>query len=300
MPISRARLLFVIVAAAVIALTAAAPAGAAKRAVSAYAGLGTWIDIYDKPAFDRPIETVAAIAARGVRTIYLETSNYRQTTAILRPAATGRLIEAAHAAGIEVVSWYLPSFRKISRDLTRSLTAIRFRTAGGEAFDGFALDIESPLVAPAELRTTRLLTLSRMLREKAPKSYTLGAIIPSPRGMQLSPTYWPGFPYADLGRIYDVFLPMSYFTYRVEGGSAVRAYTAKSISIIRDETGRPGIPIHMIGGVADGTSAVEAGGFMQAIARCKPLGYSLYDYHTTSAAAWAKLASIPAASGACR
>ena len=56
----------------------------------------------------------------------------------------------------------------------------------------------------------------------------------------------------------------------------------------------------MIGGVGDGTSAAEAAGFMAAIARCRPLGYSLYDYFTTSGPAWTKLANVPAVSGACR
>ena len=293
-------MLLTVVAAAALALAAAPPGAAAKRDIRPYAGLGTWIDIYDKSAFNRPVETVSAVAAKGVRTIYLETSNYRQTSAILRPVATGKLIEAAHATGLEVIAWYLPSFRNISRDRARSLAAIGFRTNGGQAFDGFALDIEASVVASASLRTTRLLSLSRMIRNAAPKGYALGAIIPSPRGMQLSPTYWPGFPYRELGAVYDVMLPMSYFTYRVEGMGAVRAYTAKSITIIRKETGRSGIPIHMIGGVADGTSAAEAAGFMAAIARCRPLGYSLYDYFTTSGPAWTKLANVPAVSGACR
>ena len=124
-----------------------------------------------------------------------------------------------------------------------------------------------------------------MIRNAAPNGYALGAIIPSPRGMQLSPTYWPASP-PSARAVYDVMLPMSYFTYRVEGMGAVRAFTAKSITIIRQETGRSGIPIHMIGGVGDGTSAAEAAGFMAAIARCRPLGYSLYDYFTTSGPAW--------------
>jgi hypothetical protein len=295
MPAGRRALLVVAAAVALLLIPASPGAGS----IAPYKGLGTWIDIYDKRAFSQPAATVTAIAAKGVKTIYLETSNYRQATAILRPAATGRLIEAAHAAGLEVVAWYLPSFTKVSRDLARSLAAIRYRSPGGQKFDGFALDIESPAVASAALRTTRLLTLSRMIRERSPAGDSLGAIIPSPRGMELSPTYWPGFPYAQLSGIYDVMLPMSYFTYRVEGAAAVRAYTEKSIAIIRRETGKRRYPIHMIGGVADGTSRAEAEGFMKAIATCRPFGYSLYDYYTTGSGAWAELAAVPAVSGAC-
>lgn len=287
----------VLVALATAVLGSTASAG--QRKIAPYAGLGTWIDIFDKPAFQQPKKVVAAVAARGVKTIYLETSNYSQDTTIVRPAATGALLEAAHAAGLDVVAWYLPSFTKTKRDLARSLAAVNFRSAKGQTFDSFALDIESALVASPSVRNARLLTVSRQIREAVGGKYALGAIIPSPRGMQLSPTYWPGFPYASLAGIYDVILPMSYYTYRVEGGSAVRKYTARSIAIIRAETGRPGIPIHMIGGVASSTSTAEARGFMKAIAACQPYGYSLYDYYTTSNATWSALGSPPAASGTC-
>ena len=96
-----------------------------------------------------------------------------------------------------------------------------------------------PSYSSSALRNTRLLTVSRGIRQAVGGTYPLGAIIPSPRGMQLSPTYWPAFPYAELAGIYDVILPMSYYTYRVEGGSPVRKYTMKSIAIIRAETGKP-------------------------------------------------------------
>ncbi len=152
--------------AAVVGMTLAmaSPAGAAQAKISPYKGFGTWIDIFDKPAFQKPKEVVAAIVARGVKTIYLETSNYSQDVAIVRPAATGKLLEAAHAAGLDVVAWYLPSFTRVKRDLSRSLAAIAFRSANGQAFDSFALDIESALVSSAALRNTRLLTVSRGIR----------------------------------------------------------------------------------------------------------------------------------------
>ena len=63
-------------------------------------------------------------------------------------------------------------------------------------------------------RSVRLLGLSSALRKAVGPDYPLGAIIPSPRGMQLRPDYWPRFPYEGLARTYDVFMPMGYFTYR--------------------------------------------------------------------------------------
>ncbi len=59
------------------------------------------------------------------------------------PATVARFITAAHAAGIRVVAWYLPTFGRPRAGQSRALAAIRFRSSGGDAFDAFALDIES-------------------------------------------------------------------------------------------------------------------------------------------------------------
>ncbi len=280
--------------AALLLLTLPSAGHARRAAIDDYRGLGTWVDLYDPAQFADPEGTVAGMAARGVRTLYLETGNYKQRTDLFRPARLGRFIEAAHAAGIRVVAWYLPSFKNVARDLRRSLAAVEFRTAGGERFDSFALDIEASVVRSPARRSQRLLELSRRLRAEVGEAYPLGAIIPSPRGMQLVPSYWPGFPYAELGSIYDVFLPMTYFSYRVEGGSAVEDYIVRSMAIIREETGNALVPIHVIGGIGDRTSRREARGFMRAAIGCRALGWSVYDYSVTRNPTWAALTSPPA------
>ena len=45
--------------------------------LTAYQGMGVWVDIYD-PSWAHPREAVRRMAARGVRTLYLETSNYNR------------------------------------------------------------------------------------------------------------------------------------------------------------------------------------------------------------------------------
>ena len=113
--------------------------------------------------------------------------------------------------------------------------------------------------------------------------------------MELLPKYWPGFPYSDLYRVYDVFLPMAYFSYRARGIAPVARYVARSVAIIRGRTGDPDVPIHVIGGISARTGPAEASGFMQAVHGCRTLGFSLYDFYGTSGIAWRKLAA-PAAS----
>jgi hypothetical protein len=281
-----------LVVAAAAALLVAGTASGEQRDVSAYQGLGTWVDVYDDRVWRDPSRALAAMHARGVTTLFLETSNYRKVYALRQPGVVARIIDEGHALGLSVVAWYLPSFADLAKDTRRSLAAIRFRTPTGDAFDSFALDIEDPLVRPASLRTVRLLRLSRGLRRAAGPDYPLGAIIPSPRGMELLPRYWPGFPYRALRATYDVFLPMGYFTYRTRGFAAARDYTLRNVAIIRRKTGDPDVPIHAIGGVAGSSSGDQVRGFVAAVSGCNVLGAGLYDFLTTSAAQWQALAPV--------
>jgi hypothetical protein len=271
----------------VFVLAAAAPAAeGAKRDTSPYAGLGTWVDIFATTSWANPQRAVDEMAERGVRTLYLETGNYSQTVDLVRPEGLAAFVTAAHAAGLRVVAWYLPGLDNPRRDLRRALAAIRFRTATGERFDSFALDIEASLVRSVALRNRRLLQLSQQLRTAAGPSYPLGAIIPSAVGMSFHPRYWPAFPYLALARTYDVFLPMAYSTYRVHGSAATFGYVATSVAAIRAAVGDAGVQIHVIGGLSGGMGPAEAAGFLDAVAACAAAGYSLYEFPTTRLSAW--------------
>ena len=135
------------------------------------------------------------MAHHGVRTLYLETSNFNREVAIKWPGRERRFIRAAHAEGMQIVAWYLPGFLNVRRDFHRVMAAIRFTSGDGQRFDGFALDIESPAVHRPAVRTRRLVALSERIRSVVGPDYPLGAIIPTPLGMKKNPSYWPGFPY---------------------------------------------------------------------------------------------------------
>jgi hypothetical protein len=287
--------------AAVLAAVLVAPATGASvssRRPTAYAGLGTWLDIFATASWAHPQQEVSAMARIGVRTLYLQTGNYSQRADLVRPSALGRFVDAAHAAGLRVVAWYLPSFLYPAQDTRRALAAIRFRSPSGERFDAFALDIEASLVRHVPLRNQRLLRLSARLRAATGPGYALGAIIPSPVGMRRHPAYWPGFPYRQLAGYYSVFLPMAYATdAHVRGSNNTRAYDAADIRDIRTRTGNPHVPIHRIGGLAGTMGARETAGFMRAVADCAPLGYSLYEFPITSRTNWTALTSSRIARG---
>ena len=94
---------------------------------SVFGGLGTWVDIYDGPVFAAPARTGASIAARDVKTVWIETSNDRATADVMRPVQLGLLVEALHAQGVKVVAWYLPGHVNTALDVRRSLAMLSFR-----------------------------------------------------------------------------------------------------------------------------------------------------------------------------
>lgn len=267
-----------------------APAGRAS-ALEVYGGLGSWLDIFAGSSWAQSRSVVAVAKAHGVGTLYLQTSNYSGPEGIVRPAALGRFLDDAHASGLRVVAWYLPGFASPARDARRALAAIRFHSASGQRFDGFALDIEASVVPNVSLRNARLLALARLLRRSTPASFPLGAIIPSPVGMHRRPRYWPGFPYRGLAQSFDAFLPMAYFSYHAHTRGAVYAYARDVVAEIRAKTGDPDELIHVIGGIATGLSPAVMTGFVTAVSDCGAQGISLYAFPQTSAREWTDLAA---------
>lgn len=271
-----------------------ASAAAGSASITAYRGLGTWVDMYDSRAWDDPAAAVKDMASHGVRTLYIETANYHnpQAASIFKPAAMSAFIQQCHALKIKIVAWYLPGFKDLDKDYKRSMAAIEYRTPDGQKFDSFALDIEDSHVKPASTRSARLKTLSAKIRKAVGKAYPLGGIIPSPAGMKINSSYWPDFPYKDVAAVYDVIVAMGYYTYHGDGYAHAYNETRENVRIVREQTGRPTIPIHVIAGVGDKSSGSETRAYVRALRETGCLGGSMYDWSTTSAADWRPLASV--------
>jgi hypothetical protein len=283
--LGRAAGLALLLAFVAVALTPASGPAVRKAVRNIYGGVGAWVDIFDDRGWADPEGTVLALRQYGVRTLYLQTCNYRCKEDIHRPTTLSRRIEAAHTAGIYVVAWYLPGLEDMGLDTRRSLAALSFRTPGGHSFDGFALDIEARLVSPVGKRNHRVVQLSQTIRQAAGGRYPLGAITP--------PWFyeWGGpFPYAALNGIYDVFVPMIYFGGRGSGVKSARVNTARNIQEIRQGTGSRKTPVHAIAGIADQLNAREVSAFVRTAQRRHALGVSLYDHFTSGPEDWEKLA----------
>ncbi|HWL65187.1 MAG TPA: hypothetical protein VNP73_04350 [Actinomycetota bacterium] len=264
-----------------------APAGPEPKTeaprLAAYRGLGSWIDIFNTWVWDHPWATVSKMHDRGVETIYLQTATHGSTNPVVHPKVTKQFLLAAHRHDMRVVGWYVPSFARPGRDYRRSLFGLRFG-AKKHGFDSFALDIEATNVDNIHKRNVRLLWMAKRLRRAAAPGYPLGAIIPDSHSL-----YWPDFPYKRVASIFDVMVPMGYFTFRAEGYKHVQRYTENNIRTIRKETGRK-TPIHVIGGLADEVGVPAARGFAKAVRKKRVLGASLYDYPITDDKTWDELA----------
>ena len=145
-------------------------------AIAVYRQLGTWVDVYDyAPAFGAGAGTpqltpaaVDAMAAAGIRTLYLQASiNSQKASGILEaPNLLGAFLTRAHARGMQVVAWYLPTFTDINADLQR-LRAMRDFRSGEQGFDGVAVDIEwTAGVTDTARRNAALVDLSRAISSR--------------------------------------------------------------------------------------------------------------------------------------
>jgi hypothetical protein len=273
--------------------TSGAVGSAGLPATRPYEGLGTWIDIYDTEVWEHPVHAVQSMSAHGIRTIYLQSSNYNRNRPFVHPDGVEAIIDAAHRRGIEVVAWYLPGFRDLPLDLHRAVRTIRFETRRGNRFDSFALDIESSEVRRPSLRTTRLLRMSAAIRRAAGAEYPLGAIMASPdRLVRTDPRFWPGFPWRRLADTYDVFLPMTYYTYRVKGPRAAAWYTAQNVQIIRQQTSGMQVPIHVVGGISFDATGPETQGFVHTVLERDVIGASYYTFPGITLDQWKALSAL--------
>jgi hypothetical protein len=257
--------------------------------LDAYRGIATWVDVFDAKAWRDPAAAVRDMADHGVRTIFIETATAKSTTAILNPSAMSTFITEAHARNMYIVAWYPPNMRKDSVDFERAIQAIEFATDDGQRFDSVALDIESTVVKPIGLRNRNVIDLSQRIRSRVGTDYPLGAIIPSPVGLTKQTGFWNVFPYTELAKTYDIFLPMSYYTYHTHTTAGAYADTDASMRILRAQPGCETIPVHIIGGLAGDTSAAQVQQFARAAGETDCIGVSLYDWVGMNNAKWREL-----------
>ena len=270
------------------------------RTLDPYRGLGTWVDSYDfDPAYVPGDITVAPsdladMAAHGVRTVFLQSSrsDRRAIGLVSDPWLLAGFLLAADRTGMAVVAWYLPKWSDDDEDLDRLLAIDRFSVLG-RRFDGLAVDIEWNRDGLGAIeRSDRLVNLSDRLRRTVGDD-PLGAIVMPPVITdEINLAYWPGFPWAEVAPLYDVWLPMGYWSFRSEEHADPAFYVAQNIRRLRADLDDPEALVHAIGGIgaADGSALVDPGEplatiddlapFVGALVSEGAVGGSIYDWAT--------------------
>jgi len=91
-------------------------------------------------------------------------------------------------------------------------------------------------------------------------------------------------------------MPMAYWSFRDDCSSdpshCAYGYTRGNVEKVRALTGKPHVPVHVIGGVGDGITADDVQDFVRAANLVNVYGASLYDYQTTKPEWWKILAKL--------
>ncbi|MBL89351.1 MAG: hypothetical protein CL517_03625 [Actinobacteria bacterium] len=282
----------------------------AKNSISSYRGLGAWVDSFDAdPNYLRGSSTVLPsdaleMSENRIRTLFLQSSRSqdRSNQLISDPWYLTEFLLNAHANGLDVVAWYLPKWSDNGEDLERMLALADFEVLGHK-FDGLAVDIEwNRDDLEYQERSSRLVELSKGLRENL-EDRVLGAIVMPPVVTDvINPNFWPEFPWVELADVYDVWLPMNYWSFRTEEHADSNYYNSENIKLLRNNLKDQNALVHAIGGVgiADGNALPDPGeplatiddldGFVFSVAATKAIGGSIYDWATTGPVARNELA----------
>lgn len=256
-------------------------------ALRSFRRLGAWVDLYDYQLPGATLSRDAALddlKARGVRTLYLQTSRFTVDFDVA-PNAAGWL-DAAHARGLHVVGWYLPGYGDMSRDVRRTLAVANLVTAAGNRFDAVGVDIEAHTgwgtTNEVPLATMNARAVEHLRIVRANTSAPLSAITPQPTATDQAGETWYGFPWREVGGLVDLVLPMAYWPVSCRD-ACVRDYTLTNARYAASWSGRP---VHIAGRgypAADGTQVSDSDvvNFVDGAIAAPVIGGSLYDYAST-------------------
>jgi hypothetical protein len=274
-----------------------APEGVPAGSAEPFGGAGSWVDVWDyAPAYQDPGEApvvgpadVAAMAASGARTLYLQTAGVGRTVGPTEdPGQIGRFLAAAHARGVRVVGWYAPSLNDPEEDLARLLAVAHF-SAAGERFDGLAVDVEVNQESPDG--RSQLLALSRRLRAEVGPRFPLALILPPPPVLEET---GPRFPWRPLHRLYDAWIPRIAWMPGGAAGADPATLTRSSVVRLRELVGDTGAAVHPLGGVGGEVTEAEARAFLGAAAETGAIGASVYDFRSTPAGTLSEIGTASA------
>jgi hypothetical protein len=203
------------------------------------------------------------------------------------------LLAAAHGAGLRVIPWVYTWLSDLPADLDLAVRAARHVTPGGDSPDGIGVDIEENLDEPA------VRAFGQLLRASVGPGRLLVALTFQPQHPQGQRT-----PFGAIAESFDVVAPMSYWHLRDAPYSegAAYAYVAESVRLIRERTGRPDLPVAVLGQTFDwftrndigagNPTADELRGAMQGARDAGALGIGFFNWFSTTPEEWAAIGSF--------
>src|SRR5690606_20958337 len=223
-----------------------------SRSIAPAQGKGAWVDLFDwslaysggNPTVG--VDAIDEMARLGMRTVYIQVTR-QDAPGIVEPDRLRALIARAHQRGMRTCAWFLPGLADLAVDQAKVAAMARLDV------DCVGIDIE-PTTAQTDpvARNTNLVSLSRYARATVPPAMPLTAIVLPPVVTDiLNPSYWPNFPWSSIRGLYDVWMPMSYWTNRT-ATSVWRdpyVYTTENVRRLRDHLGDPNALVHPIGGI---------------------------------------------------
>jgi hypothetical protein len=288
-----------------VALALGWPAGSAQASdfdakVLPFAGLGTWVDVYDYvPGFPGdggpPPVTLGAIddmADLGVQTLYLQAAqdDSRITGSTVAPKLLGSYLRRAHDRGMQVVAWYVPKFYDQAPTFAASARCTTFAAAASGS-------TPSPSTSSGRraCRTPPPQRGAREARQARPRHrgrHRARAITLEPVLLEdVNANYWPAFPWKKLQSSFDVWLPMNYWTNRntASGFRDGFTYTSENIKRVRNHLDEPDAARARGRWRRRPGTSRDYDGFVRAAKRRDAIGWSIYDFNTTTSAVWARL-----------
>ncbi len=273
-------------------------ASAQEPSLAVFRPVGAWVDVFDyaprlqnigaKPRVTP--DSVSDMAALGVKTLYVQVANPdgAPSNQLTDRVELEALLTRAHEEGIAVVPWFLPGLTSPADDIATMRQIVRLR-AGGEKIDGIGLDLESGDEPDIVLRNQRTVAFAKKVRALVGDSMPVASIVyPAVQLEVLNTTLWPDFPYKGVAKYVDLWMPMSYYTYRDTASGLRNAYryTVDSVERLRARLGDAHAPVHLIGGLAEDSTPDDYLDMTRAARATGALGWSVYDYATTGSWAW--------------
>jgi len=256
-------------------------------------GIGLWFVLDDREhGADAAARVAAAARDNGLSHLYIEVATSRG--GFFGGPWLDALLPAARAANVRVIGSVYTDLDDVPADVSLSLDVARYRTPAGLALDGLTADVEETLV-PENVRA-----YGELLRHHLGDDYLLVATVYPPESW-----YAPRYPWSALPATWNAIAPMAYWRHMEERpftAAEVDTYIRRNLAKVRALTGRPDMPVEMLGQFHEQgrpnlfgpemPTAAEIVAAARAAREAGAIGISYFDWARATPAHWDALAEI--------